>query len=123
MVIDTSALLALVFNEKEGGWVKEQLEGHKGSLMMSTVNLAEFLILIRDRLPEGYDQIREMTLSLGIRFIPPTVGHAEVAAKARLKYPINLGDCFAYALAKEENAPILTLDADFRKTDARTILP
>ena len=46
-----------------------------------------------------------------------------MAAAARLRYPFNLGDCFAYALAKEQNEPLLTLDRDFRRADIPVILP
>lgn len=123
MVIDTSALLAIVFHEEKGSSIQERLDQEEGLLLMSTVNLTEFLILIRSRLTVGYDQVYEKILTTGIRFIPPTVHHAEVAAKARLQYPLNLGDCFVYALAKDENEPILTLDPDFKKTDAVVIMP
>ncbi len=90
---------------------------------MSTVNYAEALILIEDRQPHLLPQIRQAIRSSTIRLIPPTPEHAELAAEARLKYPLNLGDCFAYALAKAENFPLLTLDRDFRKTDVTVILP
>ena len=52
-----------------------------------------------------------------IRLVPPTPSHAEIAAAARLRYPLNLGDCFAYALAKDEDRRLLTLDRDFRRSD------
>ena len=90
---------------------------------MSTVNYAEALILIHDRQPHAAAQIREAIEASSFRFVPPTRRHAEVAAAARLRYPLNLGDCFAYALAKEEDCPLLTLDRDFRKTDVTVILP
>lgn len=38
-------------------------------------------------------------------------------------FPLKLGDCFAYALAKTENCPLLTLDRDFRATDIAALLP
>ena len=40
-----------------------------------------------------------------------------------MKYPLNLGDCFAYALAVTEKRAILTLDRDFTKTDVRSVVP
>lgn len=123
MVIDTSALLAIVFNEKTGLWFSEQMECHRGSLTMSTVNLTETLILVRSRQARLYDEIRERISALSIRFVPPTVKQAEAAAEVRLLYPLNLGDCFAYALAKEEACPILTTDPDFRKTDIEVVMP
>jgi hypothetical protein len=58
-----------------------------------------------------------MLLTSSIRFVPPDKSQAEIAADARMRLPLNLGDCFAYALAKSENCRILTLDDDFRETD------
>jgi len=123
MILDTSALLALFFNESQGPWVEDQMGAHRASLRMSTVNLAETLILIRDRQPQLFEEMREELLSSSIHFIPPTVRQAEIAAKARLEYSLNLGDCFAYALAIDENCPILTLDPDFKKSDAKVVIP
>lgn len=123
MVIDTSALLAIVFNEKAGPWFSEQMEKHRGSLRMSTVNLTETLILVRSRQAQLYEEIRARISALSIRFVPPTVKQAEIAAEVRLIYPLNLGDCFAYALAKEEGCPILTTDPDFKKTDIQVVMP
>lgn len=123
MVVDTSALLAVFFKEKAGPWVKEQLEKNRMNLMMSTVNLTETLILIRERQPKIFETIQREILESSIRFVPPTVRQAEIAAQARIQFPINLGDCFAYALAKEESCPILTIDPDFKKTDADVLIP
>lgn len=58
---------------------------------------------VRDRQPQLYDQIEEELLSSGIRFVPPDVEQARIVAEARFRYPLNLGDCFAYALAIIEN--------------------
>ncbi|MDP8991084.1 MAG: type II toxin-antitoxin system VapC family toxin [Acidobacteriota bacterium] len=123
MVVDTSALLAVFFNEATGPWVLDHLQANSGDLAMSTVNYAEVLILVQDRQPEAYKEIREAIESSSIRLIPPSERHAEIAAGARLRYPLNLGDCFAYALAKDEESVLLTLDRDFRRSDLKVILP
>jgi ribonuclease VapC len=123
VVVDTSALLAIFFNETFGPWAIDQLQVSPGQLLMSVVNYAELLILVADRQPKRSGEIREAIDSSSIRLIPPTPRHAEIAAEARLRYPLNLGDCFAYALAKDEDCPLLTLDRDFRKTDISVILP
>jgi ribonuclease VapC len=123
LVVDTSALLAVFFNEKAGPWVLDHLQGNSADLAMSTVNYAEVLILVQDRQPAAYEEIREAIEASSIRLIPPTKHHAEIAAAARLRYPLNLGDCFAYALAKDEDSPLLTLDRDFRRSDLKVILP
>lgn len=96
---------------------------HALNLKMSTVNLAEVLILIRSRLPDHYNFFHGEIYSSSIQFLAPTEVHAEWVASTRLKYPINLGDCFAYALAKEENEPLLTLDEKFKKTDVELLSP
>ncbi len=90
---------------------------------MSTVNLTETLIHIEDRQPQLFKELEEELLYNGIRFVAPDVDQAKLAAQARIKYPLNLGDCFAYALAIRENCPILTLDKDFRLLDCPIIHP
>ena len=123
MVVDTSAILALLFAEKHGSWVGEQLDDHAGELCMSTVNLTETLILIRDRQPALADELTETVLTSGLRFVCPDTAQAETAARARLTYPLNLGDCFAYALAVAEDDSILALDRDFGATDRLVLMP
>jgi len=123
VVVDTSVLLAVLFNEKWSSWATDQLQANQPHLQMSVVNYAEALILIADRQPRRFDEVRETIEASVIRLVPPTPRHAEIAASARLRYPLNLGDCFAYALAKDEDCPLLTLDRDFRKTDLAVIMP
>jgi ribonuclease VapC len=123
LVVDTSIILAIYFDEPHGSWASEQLQQHADTLCMSTVNLTEALIRIRDRQPGLAVDFQERLLNSGIRFIAPDEKQAMIAAEARLAFPLNLGDCFAYALAKSEDCPILTLDADFRSTDCIVVHP
>jgi ribonuclease VapC len=116
-------VLAVFFNESAGPWALDQLQKNRHDLQMSTVNYAEVLILIQDRQPRLFPEIRGKIEESSLRLIPPTAEQAEIAASARLRYPLNLGDCFAYALAKQEACPLLTLDRDFRRTDVKVILP
>ena len=117
MVIDTSAILAIFFNEPKGPQIAKLLQTRASELRMSTVNLTEALILIQDRQPQLTEGLKTLLLGSAIRFVPPDPVHAVIAADARIRYPLNLGDCFAYALAKTEGCAILTLDEDFAKTD------
>lgn len=113
MVIDTSILLAVFFEEIHSGWAIKQMTDHARELRMSTVNLTETLIRLRDRQPQLSRDIEEKLLYSGIRFIAPDIQQSQIAADARLKFPLNLGGCFVYALAVQEGCPILTLDKDF----------
>lgn len=123
MVVDTSILLAVLFDEGDAAWAIARLDENAGSLRMSTVNLAETLILLRDRQPQLYDDLESRVLGSGIRFVAPDVEQARIAARARMQYPLNLGDCFAYALAVVERTSILTLDRDFRAVDRPVVTP
>ncbi len=123
MIVDTSALLAVLFDEPGAARVSDLMNQHAADLCMSTVNVAETLILLRDRAPRLFPILERRILEAGIRFVAPDLEQAKIAAEARLRYPLNLGDCFAYALARTEGQPLLTLDRDFRKTDLEVLLP
>ena len=123
MVIDASVLLAVMFGEAHGAWALRQLEKNAADLVMSTVNLTEVLIKLRKMSPGRYEAARGLLARKPIRYVAPDVAQAEIAADARLRYPLNLGDCFAYALAVVEDCAILTLDEDFRSVDRPILLP
>lgn len=123
MVVDTSVLLSVFFDEEHAEWATTRLADYGPELCMSTVNLAETLIRIEDRQPRLFAELKEQVLTSGIRFVPPDVEQALAAARARLRFPLNLGDCFAYALALAEGCPILTLDSDFRGLDCPIVTP
>lgn len=90
---------------------------------MSTVNLTECLIRLYDRHQAEADEYEARLLNSGIEFIVPDPAQAIIAAKARLKFPLNFGDCFAYALAKTQSDSLLALDSDFSSADIAVILP
>lgn len=115
--------MAIFFNERFGPWALDRLQVNRDALRMSLVNYTEVLSLVEDRQPRGARAIREAIDGSGVRLMAPTREQAEIAASARLRYPLNLGDCFAYALAKTEDCALLTLDRDFRRTDIPVILP
>jgi ribonuclease VapC len=123
VVVDTSVLLAIFFAEPNAEWAAARLAENAGALYMSTVNLTETLIRVRDQRPDSFAQIEEELLNSAIRFVPPDVQQARIAAEARLRYPLNLGDCFAYALATVEDLPILAIDRDFRSVDRPIVQP
>jgi uncharacterized protein with PIN domain len=88
-------------------------------LKMSTVNLAECLIITKHRQPNL--DLESRILQSGIQFIPPSATHAQLAVRA--EFSLNIGDRFAYALAKTEKLKLVTLDSDFKATDIQVVLP
>lgn len=92
-------------------------------LLISAVTVTEIMIQLLGRLPQSADVFVEWLQKAGVDIVPVDTPQALVAASARRAYPLNIGDCFVYALAKRENADILTLDQDFKTCDVPVILP
>lgn len=124
MVVDTSAALAIYFGEPGGQWCVKTIDASQEDLWMCTVNLAECLIIAEDRSgSQGAAQIRADMEARRMNFVSPDAEMAVIAAQARHRFPLNLGDCFAYALAKTKGEALVTLDRDFRATDIDVRLP
>jgi ribonuclease VapC len=121
-VVDTSALLAVYLNEPLADRVSQAMS-RPDRLLMSTVNLTECLMVFGHRFPDRARDLRQRLLSEPIEFVSVDIDQATLAADARHRFPLNLGDCFAYALARSLNLPLLTLDADFIKTDLTILAP
>lgn len=120
MIVDTSALLAVLFAEAHAPAIAAVL-GVTQPLVMSTVNLCEVLVLAADRKAVSVAEVTELLMPFAIDYVAPDTLTTAVAATARLRLPLNFGDCFAYALAKTRNEPLLTLDSDFARTDAALV--
>lgn len=124
MVIDTSAIVAILQKEPETGRFLALIEAD-ATRLMSAASYLEAAIIIEVRF--GYDGIRDLKLFLseaGIEIEPVTLDHAETAREAYRDYGrgnhpagLNYGDCFAYALAKATDEPLLFKGDDFSQTD------
>jgi ribonuclease VapC len=127
MVIDSSALLAILFGEPEKRRFNELIEAHTVRLM-SAASYLESAIIIDDRL--GYEGARDFKLFLSeadITIEPVTLEQAGLARNAYRQFgkgnhaaALNFGDCFAYALAKATGEPLLCKGNDFSQTDIAT---
>ncbi len=120
MVVDTSVLLAVLFAEPQAQRLA-QILSTANQPMMSAVNYTECLIRVLDRAPDAAETLERALAEFALEVVPVDRVLASAAAQARLQYPINLGDCFAYSLAKARGLPLLTLDSDFNKTDVQLV--
>jgi ribonuclease VapC len=76
---------------------------------------------------DAEEDVREFLRVAGIELVPITAKEAETARSAFSRYgkerrhpaQLNLGDCFAYAVAKTHRTALLFKGADFAKTDIR----
>lgn len=123
-MIDTSAVLAILFDEPERRQFNEKIEADPERLM-STASYLEACIIVDDRLGrEGAKDLALLIEEAGIEIVPVTLSQAETAREAyrrfgRGNHParLNYGDCFAYALARETGEPLLFKGNDFGQTD------
>ena len=124
MVIDTSALVAMLSDEPEASSFEGAVQADPVRLM-STASYLEAAIVIEARFGESGG--RELDLWLhraAVDLVGVDVNHAEVAraayrrfGKGRHPAALNYGDCFAYALAKVSGEPLLFKGNDFGHTD------
>ena len=124
MVIDTSALVAILLEEPEAVAFAEMIESASPRLL-SAATLLEASMVVEAR--KGEAGGRELDLFIyraGIEVIAVDQNQVEIGRTAWRRFgkghhpaSLNLGDCFAYALAKATGAPLLFKGDDFAKTD------
>lgn len=124
MVVDSSAVLAILFNEPERDTFSDALAA-AGVRLMSCVNALEAAVVVSSR--KGPYGARELDLLLHrgeFEVVPFTADHLRLArdayerfGKGRHAAGLNLGDCCAYALARHAGEPLLFKGDDFPLTD------
>jgi ribonuclease VapC len=130
MVIDTSALLAILLDEPERRTFNEAIEAAE-SRVMSAATFVEVSMVIESRF--GAEGLRDLDLFIeraGIELAAVDPEQAHVARRAfsqfgKGRHPagLNYGDCFAYALAMVLGEPLLYKGEDFRQTDVTPFVP
>ncbi|MEQ1888984.1 MAG: type II toxin-antitoxin system VapC family toxin [Alphaproteobacteria bacterium] len=129
MIIDTSALIAILFNESDAPIYARAIE-QADSRRLSAANFVE-AAMVAERFTGGRAGPRFDALLRTSRIViePFTVEQAHLARQAFLDYGkgrhaagLNFGDCFAYALAKASGEPLLFKGADFARTDIAAVL-
>ena len=124
MIVDSSAVLAILFDEPDSRRHAEAIM-QASPCRMSVANALEATMVLESR--GGHAPGHELDALLrrsGIELEPVTVRHLEIARAAWRRYgkgnhpaALNFGDCFAYALAKTEGEPLLFKGEDFSRTD------
>lgn len=125
MVIDTSAIVAILFDEPEASSFLS-LMAAAGICRLSAASFVELGIVLR-RDPTGARRraFEEMVRLFGIRIEPVTEEQARLALGAYARFGkgtghsagLNFGDCFSYALAADVAEPLLFKGEDFIRTD------
>jgi ribonuclease VapC len=128
MVIDTSAVMAVLLGEPQRGAVESVLVS--GSCRISAATRVELALVAEGRVgAEGARIAEEFLERFDIDVHPVDERMARTAingwrryGKGRHPAGLNFGDCFSYALAIELNEPLLFVGDDFSKTDVESAL-
>jgi ribonuclease VapC len=129
MVIDTSALLAILQDEPERRAFNEAIEA-SDSRLISTATFVEVSIVIESRYgTEGLHDLDMFVDQAGIELVSVDIEQAKVARRAfsrfgKGRHPagLNYGDCFPYALAVVLGEPLLFKGEDFPQTDVKPLI-
>ena len=131
MILDTSALIAILRKEPEATRFAEILEA-ADVRRLSAVNYLEAAVVIDARRnPIDSRRFDDFIREGAILIEPVTEAHAHIARDAYRDFgkgsghpaQLNLGDCFSYALAKTWGEPLLFKGRDFSRTDVASAAP
>ena len=128
MIVDTSALVAILKSEPEARSFRDRLRDASEPVTISSASLLEASIVIdggKDAILSA--QLDEIISDFAIIVAPFTEGQSRLAREAYRQYgkgsghkaQLNFGDCFAYALAIDTDRPLLFKGEDFSKTDVK----
>ncbi|SEP61167.1 type II toxin-antitoxin system VapC family toxin [Microlunatus flavus] len=132
MIVDTSAVVALLLEEQGATRVRSALTGlDGGARAMSASSYVELGVVIdRRRKPALSRKVDALVSGLDIEVVPFDAEQARVARQAYRDFGrgsghparLNFGDCFSYALASVRREPLLFVGGGFGHTDVRSVL-
>ena len=131
MIVDTSAIVAILRGEPEARKFAEAIAGAIDP-RVSAVNFVEAAEVIDSaRNPVASRRFDDFMLEAQLAIMPVTAEQARIAREAYRDFGkgsghaagLNFGDCFAYALARAMGEPILFKGDDFSQTDLAPALP
>ena len=124
IAVDSSAIIAALYFEDDESRVRAALKATDRAIV-STANVLELQIVVAgSRSKTGWTDVEALLALYSIEMRPFDERHLRIAREAAVRYgkgrhraALNFGDCFAYALAKSEDIPLLCTGTDFAATD------
>ena len=121
MIVDTSAIVAIVRSEPEAKRFVEAIVGCRDVVISAGNYLETAIVIDKDRDPALSARVEPTLNMLGVEIAPVTAAQARIARQAYRDFGkgsghparLNFGDCFAYALAMERGEPLLFKGEDF----------
>lgn len=129
MVLDTSALMALLGMEPEAARLAAAIEAD-ATRLLSAATLVEASLVVESRYgPAGGRELDLLIAKAEIAIEAVTPQHADIAREAWRRFGkgrhaagLNPGDCFSYALAKSSGEALLFKGNDFTQTDIAAVV-
>lgn len=124
MVIDTSAIVAILRNELKAETLRRAIVADTVRLVPATCVFEARMVLVSRRGEHALAEIDLWLTKIAADVIAVDANLVDVATQAWLTYGkgrhpagLNFADCFSYALAKRSDEPLLFIGDDFSKTD------
>lgn len=131
MIVDSSAIVAILLEEPHGDRCLDLLTTNPGARMSAATYLETSIVVDSRQWPDTPDPLDFTLNRAGIIVVPFTPEQARLARRAYQRYGkgsghrarLNFGDCFAYALSVHSGEPLLFVGEDFTHTDVLPALP
>jgi ribonuclease VapC len=129
LIVDTSALLAILANEEDATIYAQALRSAP-SRRISSATLVELYIVMMRKSPASSGDLDEFLAAANLLVEPLTARQADLARIGYRRFGrgsghgahLNFGDTFAYALATDLEEPLLFKGQNFARTDVRSAL-
>jgi ribonuclease VapC len=130
VILDTSAIVTLMRREPGYERIAEIIATHPVRFISAGTWLELWIVVQRSRQPELAKAVTRFLDQFTLTIEPVTEAQANIARDAYDRFgrgtghpaKLNFGDCFAYALAREKNEPLLFVGDDFTHTDIQSAL-
>jgi ribonuclease VapC len=130
VILDTSAIVAILQDEAESELFKETISANLPVRLSAGTFVELGVVALRARSPALDRLIDDFMVRTEVIIEPVTERQARIAREAYRDYGkgsghpagLNFGDCFAYALARDLGEPLLYKGIDFAETDVRSAL-
>ena len=126
MIVDTSAIIAVLRNEPEAVAIGEAMQRSQICRLSAVTYVEAGVVTDSNRNPVLSRRLDDLIRDARMRIETVTLQQAQIArqayrdfGKGRHKAGLNFGDCFAYALAKDLDEPLLFKGTDFKHTDIK----
>jgi ribonuclease VapC len=129
MVIDTSALIAILLREEEAARIVDSIAADPLRVVGGPTLVEASAVMLGKRGPQGVVALDALLHDLDIEIVPMSKDAARLARDAYARYGkgvgspgvLNFGDCLSYGVAKDRNEPLLFKGEDFPQTDISAV--